>query len=63
MVLLFIFKELVRNNSQLLDDKHDLELKLKKTIETSKKQIEDLEAVIENLNYQIKSSKGNECIV
>ncbi len=41
-----------------MDDKHDLEFKLKKTFETSKKQIEDLEQTIENLNYQVKSSKG-----
>jgi hypothetical protein len=42
----------------LLDDKHDLEFQLKKSVETSKQQIDELEQTIEILNMQIKISKG-----
>ena len=41
-----------------MDDKHDLEFQLKKSIEISKKQIDELEQTIEILNMQIKISKG-----
>jgi hypothetical protein len=41
-----------------LEEKHELEYKLKKTTEISRQQIKDLEAAVEHLNNEIKLNKG-----
>ena len=51
--------ELIQSNSFLLEEKHELEYKLKKTTEISRQQIKDLEAAVEQLNNEIKLNKGN----
>ena len=51
-------KELIDNNSYLLEEKHQLEYKLNKTTEVSQQQIKDLEASVEQFNDEVKSIKG-----
>ena len=51
-------KEILDNNSFLLDEKHQLEYKLNKTTEVSQQQIKDLEASVEKFNDEVKSIKG-----
>jgi chromosome segregation ATPase len=53
----FLFKELFRNNSYLLDEKQELEYKLNKTLDMSQNQIKDLETTIDSLNQQLKDVK------
>jgi len=42
-----------------LEEKHELEYKLKKTTEISRQQIKDLEAAVEQFNNEIKLNKEN----
>ena len=43
----------------MLEEKHELEYKLKKTTEISRQQIKDLEAAVEQFNNEIKLNKEN----
>ncbi len=45
-----------------MDEKHQLQYKLDKTVDLTHKQIKDLETINEELNNQIKSLKGMQFI-
>lgn len=52
------FKELVKNNSLLLEENHELKYKLNKTNELREQQIRDLESSVEHSNNQTKEIRG-----
>ena len=54
----FFGAELIESNSQLLDEKHELEYKLSKTSELSQQQISELEASVDHFNQQVESIRA-----